>query len=115
MTVTVRSVDAEGRVARVVADGDAAEPRNLGRFRRALAAAAERHRGLVVDLLAVGDIPAAAVATLVETAAQLRWAGGDLAVAASGEVAERLALAGLTEALKVVDDPERACAALAVK
>lgn len=114
MTVTIRSVDAAGQVAWVVADRDAAEPRNLARFRRSLEAAAERHRALVIDLLAIGDISAAGVAILVETAAQLRWGGGDLAVAASGKVAERLAAAGLSEALKVVDDPDRASATLVV-
>ncbi len=78
------------------------------RLRRTLAAAAEEHSRLLVDLSAVTQIDAVSIAEIARVAATVRWAGGDVCVVAGNEVNERIAAAGFEQAFKLTADADQA-------
>ena len=106
-TVRTQTLDRDRGIGLVSVAGWLADE-DVERFRRTLLAAAESYAGLVVDLGEAIDLTAAALGALAEAAALVRWRGGPWATVASGDVAARIAAAGMTDALRVLPDIDQA-------
>lgn len=110
--VTIRHQSIHGDVHVIAVDGELSHATAAARLRTSLRQAAAEHERVVVDLTGADQVRGDVVGALAEAAAELRWRGGDLAVAAGGRVAEQLKGAGLAQALKVAGDVEGAAMAV---